>query len=210
MGNLVYGGKRPNVIKYNGATVRTVKYNNVVVWQAIDTYGISGTVFGKGWRTIDDCGQNNCGGGSRDCNCNCRDVYDDYTYKIQLTFTGVYRFPVKYVSKSGATVTINQNQMSGSGTTWTYTSGYLQNGSTNEGYSTNEGINTVKSLYPASGVSGYSSIASINIGAKDESIGECTVDNHNCNCGGGGGDCDNPNQCEHDGQCDCDCYDCSS
>lgn len=173
MGNLIYGGKRPNAIKCNGTAVRTVKYNNAVVWQAMDSYKITGTVFGSGDRTIIDCSGPDCGP-SDNCNCDCRYDETDYTYKIQLTFADVHRFPIKYVSKSGATVTINQSQVSGSGTTFTYTSDYLQNGSTDENYNANEGINTVKSLYPSSGVSGYSSIASISINAKDEGVSQCT------------------------------------
>ena len=171
MGNLIYGGKRPNVIKCNGTAVRTVKYNNAVAWQAMDSYKITGTVFGSGNRTtISECFEDCSPGQSENCNCDCDHDETDYTYKIQLTFAGVHRFPIKYVSKSGATVTINQSQVSGSGTTFTYTSNYLQNGYTDESYNANEGINTVKSLYPSSGVSGYSSIASIGIGTKDEGV----------------------------------------
>lgn len=32
MGNLLYGGKRPNSITYQGKQVQTVKYNGVTVW----------------------------------------------------------------------------------------------------------------------------------------------------------------------------------
>ena len=170
MGNFLYGGKRPTRIIYQGKEVQTLKFNGVVVWQRGDVYTITGTVLGKG---IDNTWYNcTSGSHSQECDCDCTET--DWQYRLQLTFTGVTRFPIKYVSKSGATVSLEKTAVSGSGTTYTYTSAYLNDGFTSgESYNASTGVNVVKSIYPASGVSGYSSISSINIGAKNEGTTNC-------------------------------------
>lgn len=179
MGNFLYGGKRPAAIKYNGAAVQTLKYNGVVVWQAMDSYTITGKLIGEGLRHTWDCDCPNCP--SNCSNCDCQGDAVDYSYQLQLTFSGVNRFPIKYTSKSGAIVSLEKSAVSGSGTTYTYTSAtfdntqpnYGQDNCTNESFSTNEGIEEVKSIYPASGVNSYSSIASINITNQDKGVFDC-------------------------------------
>lgn len=189
MGNFLYGGKRPTSITYQGKDVQTLKYNGVVVWTRADVYSITGTVYGN-----DFGGQcKDCWDMSHDCQC---ESYNDYQYKIKLTFSGVTRFPIKYVSKSGATVSLEKTAVTGSRNTYTYESKYIDDGGNaqDESFNSTTAINTVKSLYPASGVNGYSTISSININTKDEAYS---------NCGGGTTDCDCQCNCDSDGQCDC-------
>ncbi|MGN8831181.1 hypothetical protein ACTQV0_12805 [Selenomonas montiformis] len=188
MGNFLYGGKKPASIKYNGASVQVLKYNGVVVWQAMDSYVITGKLIGKGTRHSWDCNceTNDCHS-EQNCNCNCSNSGDDYEYSLQLTFSGVSRFPIKYVSKSGATVSIEKSAVSGSGSTYTYTSGTfnvnqpsMTGKNCSESFDMNSGIEELKSIYPASGLSSYSSIASINITAQNNGVSDCVSESNNC------------------------------
>lgn len=187
MGNFLYGGKKPASIKYNGVSVQVLKYNGVVVWQAMDSYVITGKLIGKGTKhswdcncEIDDCHS------EQNCNCNCSNSGDDYEYSLQLTFSGVSRFPIKYVSKSGATVSIEKTAVSGSGNTYTYTSETFNSShpsmtgsDCSESFDMNSGIEELKSIYPASGLSSYSSIASINITAQNNGVSDCVTEDDN-------------------------------
>lgn len=180
MENFLYGGKKPASIKYNGVAVQVVKYNGVVVWQAMDSYVITGKLIGEGVRHSWDCDceTDDCHS-EQNCDCNCSNSEDDYKYSLQLTFSGVSRFPIKYVSKSGATVSIEKSAVSGSGSTYTYTSGTFNvnqpsmTGNCSESFDMDSGIEELKSIYPASGLSSYSSIASINITAQNNGVSEC-------------------------------------
>lgn len=174
---------------YNGKEVQTVKMDGVVVWTRTNVYSITGTVYGNNFG--EQC--KDCWDMSHDCQC---ESYNDYQYKIKLTFSGVTRFPIKYVSKSGATVSLEKTAVTGSGSTYTYESKYIDDGGNaqDESFNSTTAINTVKSLYPASGVNGYSTISSININTKDEAYSDC---------GGGTTDCDCQCDCDSDGQCDC-------
>ena len=193
MGNFLYGGKRPTNITYQGKDVQTVKYNGIIVWARADVYSITGTVYGNNFG--EEC--QNCWDMSHDCQC---ESYDDYQYKIKLTFSGVTRFPIKYVSKSGATVSLEKTAVTGSGNTYTYESKYIDDGGNaqNESFNSTTAINTVKSLYPASGVNGYSTISSININTKDEAYSDCGGGTTDCTT-----DCECQCDCDNDGQCDC-------
>lgn len=210
--SLIISSGGPKDIQLNGTAVKEVWFDGKKVWPVIQNYVITGTIFGKGKRATENCGGGNrqCqdGSGSLSINCqcdNCQREHDDYTYKIQLTFAGVDKLPIKYVSKSGATVIINQSELTGSGTTYTYTSDYLQNDKTDESFGEDEGINTVKSLYPESGVPGYSVISSINIEVKDEGVGQSSDIPKDCDCSS---DCSNcGDDCLGD-MGDCDCADC--
>lgn len=162
MGSFLYDGKRPTSITYQGEQVQTLQYNGVTVWTRAYVYSITGTVYGN-----DFGGQcKDCYDMSHDCDC---EAYIDYQYKIKLTFSGVTNFPIKYVSKSGATVSLEKTAVTGSGNTYTYESEYIDDGgdAQSESFNSTTAINTVKSLYPASGVDGYSTISSININTED-------------------------------------------
>ena len=184
MGNFLYGGKKPASIKYNGVAVQVLKYNGVVVWQAMDSYVITGKLIGKGTRHSWDCNCSDCRSGYSDCDCS--GSGDDYEYSLQLTFSGVSRFPIKYVSKSGATVSIEKSAVSGSGSTYTYTSGTfnvnqpsMAGENCSKSFDVNSGIEELKSIYPASGLSSYSSIASINITAQNNGVSDCVSESNN-------------------------------
>lgn len=186
MGNFLYGGKKPASIKYNGVSVQVLKYNGVVVWQAMDSYVITGKLIGKGTRHSWDCNCSNCKSNCQDCDCS--NSGNDYEYSLQLTFSGVSRFPIKYISKSGATVSIEKTAVSGSGNTYTYTSETFNSShpsmtgrNCSESFDMNSGIEELKSIYPAAGLSSYSSIASINITAQNNGVSDCVSEADNCN-----------------------------
>lgn len=190
MGNFLYGGKKPASIKYNGVAVQVLKYNGVVVWQAMDSYVITGKLIGKGTKYNWNCNCSNCKSDCQDCDCS--NSGNDYEYSLQLTFSGVSRFPIKYVSKSGATVSIEKTAVSGSGNTYTYTSKTFNSShpsmtgrNCSESFDMNSGIEELKSIYPAAGLSPYSSIDSINITAQNNGVSDCVSDcvseSNNCN-----------------------------
>lgn len=174
MQNFIYGSGKPSKIIYNGQAVQKVVYGNTTVWTADDSYVITGTLYGQGVNGYVDVECVNCPSSTEYD----RQYYTDYSYKLSLTFSGVTKFPIKYISKSGATVSLEKSSVSGSGTTYTYNyNTYLNNdsGTSDESFDVNEGIKALKSIYPASGVDGYSSISSINISTKDEGVTNCDV-----------------------------------
>lgn len=199
MGALKYVNAVPKDVRYYGAAVNVVKFDGVVVWQRLETYGITCTITGQGYETITDC---NCSGGGNcncgqsdncDCSrdCNCESTTNRYDYTLAMTFTGVRKFPIKYVSKSGAAVTIEQSAVKGSGTTYTYSRTI---GTSDASFSNANALEAVKSVYPASGISGYSQIGSITVSYKNNGV---SVDDQRTGCT----NCDS--QCENR---DCDCY----
>lgn len=165
----------------NASWLRVRKSGTVyaVLTQSIDIYGITGTITGSYLNKTINCEDCDCDCMSPDqCNCmsDCTTNIADYRYQIKLTFTGVTKFPIQYTSKSGAVVQIAKSQVSGSGTTYTYTSGYVDenNSSVNESFD----ISKINSLFPSSGVSGWSTITSINVGSSN--AGQYGTETVNC------------------------------
>lgn len=203
MGNFLYVGKRPLYIKYGNSQVKKLVFNGVVVWTAADQYAITCVITGQGYRTeteyncdcVDNC---NCLSFQCDCDCNCYsqcDVSNSYGYNATLTFNGVTQLPIKYIAKSGATVTIQASALQKSGSAYIY-NGHATSISGATDYSRQTALDNLKDYIPQRGIDGYSDIVSLSFTDKNNGVATTknTVDcTHNC------GNCDN---CDCDGNCD--------
>ena len=199
MGALKYVNAVPKDVRYIGAAVNVLKYNGVVVWQRMDTYGITCVITGTGNVSYYDCncGRDECSAPSdcTDCrtDCDCEHQDHDYDYVISITFTGVRRFPIKYVAKAGNTVSIEKSAVVGSGTTYTYKGSANVEGATS--FSNASALEAVKSFYPVSGVSGWRSIGSISASYKNNGVSEHDHRTGQCDQCSGGGQCSDNDQC---------------
>ena len=200
-----YNNELIREVYYNNQKVNEVYYNNELVFP--DWYNITGTLVTDKHTIISNCehsDDNNCDCHSDIINCNCHydctSLEETIIYHFTIKFGGqINFFPVKYISKSGALVTIAKDKLKIENGLYTYTFADITN------------INDVKSVYPASGVTAYCIVKSINITESATNTSEETTEcdcncSSNCNCSG---NC-SENDCQEFGSdCDCQDYDCA-
>lgn len=162
---------------------------------AMDEYVITGTLLTtKTWHAV-DVGETNLPGGwsGRDCDCQGEGYELETCYELELVFSGAIKYPpIKYISKTGATVIIDPNKLKRDAAKGTYT----------HNFGTMWSLDEIQSVYPRTGVTGYSTIKSCDITERtEEPASDCGNCNGESNCQGMGDDC------LYDGY-DCDCFDC--
>ena len=181
-----YNNELIREVYYNNQKVNEVYYNNELVFP--DWYNITGTLVTDKHTIISNCehSDDNCDCHSDyncDCHHDCTSSEETIVYHFTIKFGGqINFFPVKYISKSGALVTIAKDKLKIENGLYTYTFADITN------------INDVKSVYPASGVTAYCIVKSINITESTTNTSEETAE-CDCNCQG---------NCS-DNNCDCDC-----
>lgn len=210
--SLIISDGEPKDIQLNGTAVKEVWFDGKKVWPIfaviIDEYTVTGTLITKDYwyTTIEECSgecyQDPHGSMSdRNCDCYGREGYELATcYRLELTFSGkIDHLPIKYISKSGATVIIETNKLKHDKDKNTYT----------HEFDTMDTLEEIQSIYPDTGVTDYSIIKSCDITEQKYEAPELDCDCGEENCED---DCINcvSDDCISDmGDCDCaDCSDC--
>lgn len=171
MSILARNNVEPELVKYENREVEGIRFNGAVIWEKITPYDIECSLEGEGAEDRYNCNCSESRGGwsdNCDCDCNCESVEYSYYYTLTLTFRNVHKLPIRYISASGASVTLEQTALTGGGTTYTYTSSPERIGG--ESFRNADALEAVKSLYPFAGVSGYSRISSVRTTYKDNGM----------------------------------------
>lgn len=185
-------------VYYNNRKVNEIYYKNKLVFP--DWYNITGTLVTDKHTIISNCEySDDCSNHSENCghHYDCTSSEETTLYHFTIKFGGqINFFPVKYISKSGALVTIAKDKLKIENGLYTYTFADITN------------IDDVKSVYPASGVTAYCIVKSINITESTTNTSEEITD-CDCNCSSNClGNC-SENDCQEFGSdCDCQDYDC--
>lgn len=181
--SFILSGNTPKSFQFNGAAVKEIWYGGKKIWPTfiMDEYVITGTLTTKEfWEPVGG-GESNCVNWSgRDCDCQGEGYELAAYYKLELVFSApIKHFPIKYISRSGATVIIEINKFKYDEEKGTYT----------HDFGTLKSLEELQSVYPVAGVDEYSSIKSCNITEQEYEAPE------NCNCV----------DCSDCGRDDCDC-----
>ena len=174
--SFILSGNTPKSFQFNGAAVKEIWYGGKKIWPTfiMDEYVITGTLTTKEFgEPIGDCNGNGTSTWSgRDCDCQGEGYELAAYYKLELVFSApIKHFPIKYISRSGATVIIEINKFKYDEEKRTYT----------HDFGTLKSLEELQSVYPAAGVDEYSSIKSCNIvNVKYEPPADCG--NVDCQC----------------------------
>lgn len=194
--SLFFSGSEPKTIQLNGTAVKEVWFDGKKIWPivvtVIDEYTITGTLTtGLYWEkenadsdceAVDQC-YGNCQNASMLIDC-AGEGYESFVgYKLELIFSApIKHFPIKYISKSGATIIIEINKFKYDKEKGTYT----------HDFGVLKDIEQVQSIYPAEGVKDYSVFKSCNITNVNEVPEDCSEPDCQCseeiNCPDDGAD----------------------
>ena len=167
-----------------------------------DEYDITGTLLtGEDWYNTGNCGNcNNLSG--RDCDCQGEGYELRTCYELSLTFGGIIKnLPIKYISKSGATVIIELLKLKYDKTKNTYT----------HDFGTMWTLDEVKAVYPKANIVGENLIRSCKIVERKQETPkdcDCNCNESNCNQFDEGYDPTTDYDCYGDQDCDQDCDQC--
>lgn len=200
--SFILSGNTPKSFQLNGAAVKEIWYGGKKIWPTfiMDEYVITGTLTTRElWESVGG-GETTLPGGwsGRDCDCQGEGYELATYYRLELTFSGnINHLPIKYISKTGATVIIEANKLKHDKDKNIYT----------HDFDTKDTLEEIQSIYPDTGVTDYSIIKSCDITEQEYEPPES-----NCDCGENCEDCINcvSDDCLSDmGDCDCaDCSDC--
>lgn len=164
-----YNNELIREVYYNNQKVNEVYYNNELVFP--DWYNITGTLVTDKHTITSNCEHSedcDCHSNCNNCNYDCTSSEEKIIYHFTIKFGGqINFFPIKYISKSGALVTIAKDKLKIENELYTYT------------FADTTNIDDVKSVYPASGVTAYCIVKSINITESTTNTSEEITD---CNC----------------------------